>query len=165
MSEGKSIKILVVGSEGSGKGLLLPKIAATVGNVGEVGIHFFQMSLDGQSLQFWEWVGADNPRSPKPGFYDGANAACVVYDVRSLHSFEQAKVWIRVIQTDFKIDSVLLLANYCDDVENRVILPQDGRFVVGTRNFLYFEVDPTKVAEILECIRILVQSIPIIASH
>lgn len=155
----------MVGSEGSGKGLLLRNIATMVGYVQEVGIRFFRMFLDGQTIQFWDWMGPDNPRSPKPGFYDGASAACVIYDVRSLHSFEQAKVWIRVLQSDFNIYSGLLLANYCDDKENRVILPQDGRFVAGTRNFLYFEVDQNKIAEVIENIRMLVHNIAVTALH
>ncbi len=165
MAEKKPIKVLVVGSEDSGKGLLLRQVGTAVGVTQEIGIRFFKTKLDDQTIQFWEWVGADNPRSPKPGFYEGASGACVVYDVRSLHSFEQAKVWIRVLQADYNINSVLLLANYCKDEENRIVFSQDGRFLAGTKNFLYFEVDPNLAPEIEESFRMLVQNIAVTTSH
>ncbi len=165
MAEIKPLKILLVGSEGSGKGRLLGKIATVMGFSQETGIRFFKTTLDGQPLQIWEWIGADNPRSPKPGFYEGANGACVVFDARSIHSFEQAKVWIRVLQGDYQINSVLLLANYCQNDAERVVFPQDGRFLAGTKNFLYFEVDADLVPEIEESFRMLVESITMTTSH
>ncbi len=165
MVEVKPLKILVVGSESSGKGRLLGKIATAVGFSEEIGIRFFKTMFDEQPVQFWEWVGADNPRSPKSGYYEGANGACVVFDARSLHSFEQAKVWIRVLQADYQITNILLLANYCHDDVSRAVLPQDGRFIAGTKNFLYHEVDVELVVEIEESFRILVENITLTASH
>ncbi|OLS14034.1 MAG: ras-related protein RHN1-like [Promethearchaeota archaeon CR_4] len=103
-------------------------------------MRFYTTNLNDQLVQFWEWVGVDNPYAPKLGFYEGASGACVIFDVRSLHSFEQAKRWIRVLQADYKINPILLLANNCQDKTNRIILSQDGRFLAETKKVLYFEV-------------------------
>jgi len=165
MAEVKPIKILVVGSEGSGKGYLLRRIATPFSDASEIGMRFFTTTLDGQPLRFWEWVGTDNPHSPKPEFYEGASGACVVYDVRSLHSFEQAKLWTWVLQADYKINSVLLFANYCQDKANRLILPEDGRYLAEWKNLLYFEADAGQAVEIEESFRMLVQHIVVIASY
>ncbi len=155
----------MVGSTGSGKGSLLHKFAATVGATKDIDIRFYKDTIDGQPILFWEWVGTNNPRSPKPEFYTGARAACVVYDSRSIPSFEQAKAWIRVIQAEYNIHSVLLLANYCQDHNNRVILPQEMEFLASTKNLMYCEVDPATVAKVGENIELLVEKITIVASH
>src|SRR5271157_3825878 len=156
MADNSLAKILVVGSNGSGKDLLLERIAISIEHIPEAGIRFFQKTIAGESgeisLQIWEWVHGDNPHSLKPSYSAGASAAVVVFDVRSIFSFEQAKVWIRIVQDINKIDNVMLVANYAQDEPHRVIPASDAQELADDRKCLYREVDSTNSADFEACL-------------
>jgi GTPase SAR1 family protein len=160
VSSENAVKILVVGSNGSGKDLLLERVAAPVGDLPEAGVRFFHKTISVEdeeaNLQIWEWVHGDNPHSLKPSFSAGASAAIVVFDVRSIFSFEQTKVWIRILQDINKIDPVMLVANYAQDAGRRVIPEKDGIDLAKERKCLYQEVNSTTGTDFETCLQNLV---------
>jgi GTPase SAR1 family protein len=114
-------------------------------------------------LQIWEWVHGDNPHSLKPSFSAGASAGIVVFDVRSIFSYEQTKVWIRILQDINKIDPVMLVANYVQDAGRRVIPTSDAIDLAKERKCLYQEVDSTTGADFEACLQQLVEQAGILS--
>ena len=94
-------KIILIGSSSVGKSSILQRYIQKVFNESyscTIGVDFFMKSLDigdkSIKMQLWDTAGTEKFRSITTGYYRGANAAFIVFDLTSKQSFECLNEWI-----------------------------------------------------------------------
>lgn len=68
--------------------------------------------LDDTSVKFeiWDTAGQERYHSLAPMYYRNAQAAVVVYDIRSSETFRKAKQWVKELQRQAQVSIVIALA-------------------------------------------------------
>ena len=112
-------KIVVTGDSNTGKSRLLERFSKGTFTEGEqitIGVEFTTKHVvlkDGTriKLQLWDTAGAEQYRAITTGYYRGAHAALLVYDITSLSSFTQLKsYWIQQVRECTQSSCILGLA-------------------------------------------------------
>jgi len=130
-------RILIVGDPGVGKSSLMYRFADDDFEMGlrgsmKVDSKFIRADFGGKQarVQIWDVMGCERQRAIDDGYYSGADAILVVYDVTSQESYENARsVWLYDVMTYGKPGvAVGLCANKSDvDMLYRRVTPIDGR--------------------------------------
>lgn len=130
-------RILIVGDQGVGKSSLMYRFAddefgSDVRASMKVDSKFIRADFGGKQarVQIWDVMGCERQRAIDDGYYAGADAILVVYDVTSQESYENARsVWLYDVMTYAKPGvAVGLCANKSDvDMLYRRVTPIDGR--------------------------------------
>ena len=94
-------KIILIGSSGVGKSSILQRYIQKTFNdsyTSTIGVDFFMKTINiGEKsikLQLWDTAGTEKFRSITTGYYRGADAAFVVFDLSSKSSFKTIDEWI-----------------------------------------------------------------------
>ena len=94
-------KLILIGSSGVGKSSILQRYIQKIYNTEytcTIGVDFFMKTIKIRDksikLQLWDTAGTEKFKSITTGYYRGANAAFVVFDLTSKSSFDSCSGWI-----------------------------------------------------------------------
>ena len=154
-------KIILIGNSGVGKSSILQRYIQKVFDENyscTIGVDFFMKSLNiGEKsikLQLWDTAGTEKFRSITTGYYRGANAAFVVFDLTSKKSFNALNEWIQNYYKYSNPDSeknVVLIGNKSDLIEEREITEEEINNFVKDNNIKYFETSAKDGKNVDEC--------------
>ena len=154
-------KIIIIGSSGVGKSSILQRYIQKTFNdsfSSTIGVDFFMKTINiGEKsikLQLWDTAGTEKFRSITTGYYRGADAAFVVFDLSSKKSFNAVDEWIESYYKFKNPDSeknVVLIGNKVDLIDNREITQEEAENYVKTNNIFYFETSAKEGKNIDEC--------------
>ena len=105
-------------------------------------------------LQLWDTAGTETFKSITTGYYRGANAALIVFDLTSKFSFDSISEWI---QNYYKFSSpdterhVVLIGNKSDLKEDREIKEEEIYDFSKNNKIKYFETSAKNGENIDEC--------------
>ena len=142
-------KIILIGSSSVGKSSILQRYIQKVFNESyscTIGVDFFMKSIDvGEKsikLQLWDTAGTEKFRSITTGYYRGANAAFVVFDLTSKQTFDCLNEWIenyyKYSNPDYE-KNVVLIGNKSDLVNKREVSEEEIEKFAKDNNIMYFE--------------------------
>ena len=78
-------------------------------------------------LQLWDTAGDEKLRHITRNYYNGAAAACVVYDVTSGESLQVANEWIRSVRENVPSNCLIyLVGNKTDLIESIEVSKRQG---------------------------------------
>ena len=154
-------KIILIGCSSVGKSSILQRYIQKVFNSSyscTIGVDFFMKSIDvGEKsikLQLWDTAGTEKFRSITTGYYRGANAAFVVFDLTSKSSFDCLNEWIENYYKYSNPDSeknVVLIGNKCDLVDKREVTEEEIEEFTKDNHIIYFETSAKDGKNIDEC--------------
>ena len=154
-------KIILIGSSGVGKSSILQRYIQKVFSDSyscTIGVDFFMKSIDigdkSIKLQLWDTAGTEKFRSITTGYYRGANAAFVVFDLTSKASFNSLNEWIENYYKYSNPDSeknVVLIGNKSDLVDKREVTEEEIENFAKDNNIMYFETSAKDGKNIDEC--------------
>lgn len=139
-------KIVLVGDGGVGKtcwvkqlltGELERKYIATVG----VEAHVVSLNTSAGVIEFhvWDCAGQDTFGAHRDGYYVGAKAAVIFFDVTSRSTYMHVPAWYRDLVRVLDSVPIVLVGNKVDDVANRKVKSRDITFH-RKKNLQYFEI-------------------------
>ena len=142
-------KIILIGNSGVGKSSILQRYIQKVFNdsySSTIGVDFFMKSITigdkSIKLQLWDTAGTEKFRSITTGYYRGADAAFVVFDLSSKSSFKSLNEWIESYYKFSNPDvekNVILIGNKCDLVDKREVTSEEIEKFIKDNNINYFE--------------------------
>ena len=154
-------KIILIGSSSVGKSSILQRYIQKVFNESyscTIGVDFFMKSLDvgdkSIKLQLWDTAGTEKFRSITTGYYRGANAAFVVFDLTSKPTFDCLNEWIQNYYKFSNPDTeknVVLVGNKSDLVNKREVSEEEIENFAKNNNLMYFETSAKDGKNIDEC--------------
>jgi len=127
-------KLLLIGDSGVGKTCVLFRFSDDAFNasfISTIGIDFKirTIELDDKKikLQIWDTAGQERFRTITTAYYRGAMGILLVYDITSMKSFENIKIWIKNIEQHASEDvEKMILGNKCDMDDKRVVSKEQG---------------------------------------
>ena len=142
-------KLILIGSSGVGKTSILQRYIQKIFNddyTCTIGVDFFMksMKIDDKliKLQLWDTAGTEKFKSITTGYYRGANAAFIVFDLTSRKSFESVSEWIenyyKFSNPDYE-RHVILIGNKSDLKNERIITENEIDDFVKLNKIKYFE--------------------------
>ena len=154
-------KLILIGSSGVGKSSILQRYIQKIFNAEytcTIGVDFFIKKINiidkYIKLQLWDTAGTEKFKSITTGYYRGANAAFVVFDLTSKSSFDSVSEWIENYYKYSNPDSekhVILIGNKSDLKENREITQEQIDNFVMNNKIKYFETSAKNGENIEEC--------------
>lgn len=176
MSEGEQgnkyeyiFKIILIGSSGVGKSSLLQRYIQKAFNdsyASTIGVDFFMKSINiGEKsikLQLWDTAGTEKFRSITTGYYRGADAAFVVFDLASKNSFNAVGEWIESYYKYKNPESeknVVLIGNKVDLVDQREVTKEEAENYVKANNIFYFETSAKDGNNVEECFNFIAEKL------
>jgi small GTP-binding protein len=162
-------KIILIGSSGVGKSSILQRYIQKTFNdsyASTIGVDFFMKSINiGEKtikLQLWDTAGTEKFRSITTGYYRGADAAFVVFDLSSKTSFKAVSEWIENYYKYKNPDSeknVVLIGNKVDLVDKREVTQEEAENYVKDNNIFYFETSAKEGKNIEECFNFMAEKL------
>jgi Ras-related protein Rab-1A len=142
-------KLIVIGNSGVGKSSILQRYIQKIfkeSYSSTIGVDFFMKSITigdkSIKLQLWDTAGTEKFRSITTGYYRGADAAFVVFDLTSKSSFNNLNEWIESYYKYSNPDvekNVVLIGNKCDLIEERKVTEEEIETFIKDNNIIYFE--------------------------
>ena len=162
-------KIILIGSSGVGKSSILQRYIQKVFSDSyscTIGVDFFMKSIDigdkSIKLQLWDTAGTEKFRSITTGYYRGANAAFVVFDLTSKASFNSLNEWIENYYKYSNPDSeknVVLIGNKSDLVDKREVTQEEIEKFAKDNHIIYFETSAKDGKNIDECFHFMAEQL------
>ena len=162
-------KIILIGSSGVGKSSLLQRYIQKAFNesyASTIGVDFFMKSINiGEKsikLQLWDTAGTEKFRSITTGYYRGADAAFVVFDLSSKNSYNAVGEWIENYYKYKNPDSeknVVLIGNKVDLVDKREVTKEEAENYVKANNIFYFETSAKEGDNVEECFNFIAKKL------
>ena len=154
-------KLILIGNSCVGKSSIIQRYIQKTFNdeyTCTIGVDFFMKTLDINDnlikLQLWDTAGTEKFKSITTGYYRGANAAFVVFDLTSRISFDSVSEWIQNYYNYSNPNSeknVVLIGNKSDLKENREISDEEINKFTINNNIKYFETSAKNGNNIEEC--------------
>jgi len=147
----KVFKIMILGDSGVGKTSILEQYVNKVFSgfyKVTIGSDFLAKELDvgGKQikLQIWDTAGQEKYQSVCIGFYRGADACILVYDVTDKHSFKNLDMWVDLFNQQLPADKVkgfptLLLGNKIDKKKRFISKEEATAWCAAHDNMPYYE--------------------------
>lgn len=141
------IKILSMGSAGSGKSCLIKRfceerfIAKYIATIGvDYGVKPVKIDGNDVRVNFWDLSGHSEFFEIRNEFYKDSQGAILVFDVTSKESFEECDAWLAEASkygANPKEMPIILCANKID--KKRVIAEEEGKHFAVSRGLIYYE--------------------------
>ena len=154
-------KLILIGSSGVGKSSILKRYIQKIFEeeyTCTIGVDFLMKSLNISNksikLQLWDTAGTEKFKSITTGYYRGANAAFVVFDLTYKSSFESVSEWIQNYYKYSNPDSekyVIWIGNKSDLKEKREISEEEIYDFAKNNKIKYFETSAKNGENIDEC--------------
>jgi small GTP-binding protein len=157
MTQDRSAKTVIIGDSSVGKTSIVSRFVNGTFDAEvhpTLGVEFITRTLKTPSgpleLQLWDTAGEELFRSVTRGYYRGAIAAFLVFDLTKRKTFESLPGWISDVRSVALPGVVLiLLGNKCDLISNREIVPSEVLEFVNKEKLVYFETS-AKTGESIE---------------
>lgn len=163
-------KIILIGSSGVGKSSILQRYIQKIFNesyASTIGVDFFMKSITigdkSIKMQLWDTAGTEKFRSITTGYYRGADAAFIVFDLSAKSSFKALNEWIESYYKYSNPDvekNVVLIGNKSDLVEQREVTQEEiDNFTKINNNIKYFEASAKEGKNIDECFNYIAEQL------
>lgn len=161
MDKSYLFKYIIIGDSAVGKSCLLlqftdhrfkPDHDLTVGV--EFGSRTVTLSGTSVKIQVWDTVfpiqaGMESFRSITRGYYRGAAAALIVYDVTNRTSFSHVQNWLKEARENGNQNLIILLVgNKTDLASSRTVSVEEGRDLARMNGLLFLEVSALTSANV-----------------
>ena len=112
------------------------------------------------NLRIWDTAGQERFKSLAPMYYQGSQAAIVVFSIIDQDSFLEADYWVEELKNHFQVPPKLfLVGNKLDLSESRVITTEQGEQRAQEINAIYFETSAKTGQNISELFTAISQSL------
>lgn len=92
------------------------------------------------TLRIWDTAGQERFRSLAPMYYQGSQAAIVVFSLTDRQTLQEAKEWVDELKKYFEqLPTIYLIGNKADLEDQRQISDDDAQKVADELNARYFE--------------------------
>ena len=162
-------KIILIGNSGVGKSSILQRYIQKVFQesfASTIGVDFFMKSINigdkSIKLQLWDTAGTEKFRSITTGYYRGADAAFVVFDLSSKSSFKNLNEWIESYYKYSNPDvekNVILIGNKSDLIDKREVSKEEIEKFIKDNNINYFETSAKDGKNIDECFTFIAEKL------
>ena len=147
MSYNYLFKYIIIGDTGVGKSCLLLQFTdSRFRNDHDltIGVEFGAkiVTIDNKSihLQIWDTAGQESFRSITRGYYRGAAAALLTYDITRRETFTSLGKWLEETKNNGNPNMVIVLvANKIDLESQRTVSRDEGEKFAAENNLLYIE--------------------------
>ncbi|KAI1308739.1 hypothetical protein EDD11_004177 [Mortierella claussenii] len=145
-----TLKLLLIGSSGTGKSSLLMRfvdgvflapdeISATIGVDFKVKV----IDVEGKKykLTIWDTAGQERFRTLTSSYYRGAQGVILVYDVSNRDSFNDLQTWFNELDTYCSSKEVvrMIVGNKVDKESSREVSKQEGQDLARKLQTLFVE--------------------------
>jgi small GTP-binding protein len=155
-------KVVVLGDGGVGKTTLILRYTEKrfrENYIPTIGVQWTVKEIDRDGnhikLLLWDLAGQAHFKSVRRGFYEGSNAAIIVFDVTDLESLNHVGDWLQELQNNCESIPCFLLGNKIDLVEERKIT----RDMVAGLKMPYFETSAKTGENVLELFNSVITSL------
>ena len=162
-------KIILIGNSVVGKSSILQRYIQKVFQESfssTIGVDFFMKSINigdkSIKLQLWDTAGTEKFRSITTGYYRGADAAFVVFDLSSKSSFKNLNEWIESYYKYSNPDvekNVILIGNKSDLVDKIEVTKEEIEKFIKDNNINYFETSAKDGKNIDECFTFIAEKL------
>lgn len=147
MSYNYLFKYIIIGDTGVGKSCLLLQFTdSRFRNDHDltIGVEFGAKlaTIDNKSihLQIWDTAGQESFKSITRGYYRGAAAALLTFDITRRESFKSLENWLQETKNNGNQNMVIVLvANKVDLESQRVVSKEEGEKFANEHGLLYIE--------------------------
>jgi len=155
-----SVKTVVIGDSQVGKTSVLGRFTRDFFDEGSqptLGVEFVSRALDTAKhrhveIQLWDTAGQETFRAVTRGYYRGATAAYVVFDLSREESFRSLERWVSDVRDVVQTNLILVLIGNKSDLADREVTEAQGRAFAAEKNMKYFEVSAKTGANVMEAI-------------
>ncbi|CAF1621520.1 unnamed protein product [Rotaria magnacalcarata] len=161
-------KVMLLGDSGVGKTCLLVRFKDDTflsgSFIATVGIDFRNKTIvinDKQvKLQIYDTAGQERFRSVTHSYYRDANALLLLYDVASIISFNNVRVWLSDINEYAHSDVVvMLIANKVDKTSERVVTREMGEKLASEYDVTHIETSAKTGLNVEFCFKAIGQAL------
>ncbi|CAF3166305.1 unnamed protein product [Rotaria socialis] len=161
-------KVMLLGDSGVGKTCLLVRFKDDTflsgSFIATVGIDFRNKTIvinDKQvKLQIYDTAGQERFRSVTHSYYRDANALLLLYDVASITSFNNVRVWLSDINEYAHSDVVvMLIANKVDKTSERVVTREMGEKLASEYDVTHIETSAKTGLNVEFCFKAIGQAL------
>ena len=148
-------KLIVIGEPSVGKSCVLIRAVknefkgeyeVTIG--AEFNSLYFQIKSKKVQLQVWDTAGMEKFRSIIKVFFNGSQAAFIVYDITRKETFEKVDSWLNMLQETASPNvKVILVGNKKDCEGTRQVPYEMGKAYADKHGFVYFIETSAKTGE------------------
>ena len=111
-------------------------------------------------LQIWDTAGQDRFRAITKNYYKGSHGIILIYDITSLQTFENIKLWVSQIREEASPNVVIyIVANKIDLEYERKISKEDGKNLADELGFPFVETSAKSGINVTETFEDLVERI------
>ena len=160
-------KIVMVGDSGVGKTSFLASYlekSFSKNTRSTVGVEFRSFRMDVENLkikiQLWDTAGQERYRAITSSYYRGAFGIIIMYDICSMTSYNNTKVWIKdVLKSSRKNIQVLLVGNKIDLKNDRQVSTEEAAKLCEEKGYSFFETSAATLKNVNEAIRCLINNV------
>ena len=93
-------------------------------------------------LDMWDTAGQERYRSLTPMYYRDAAVIIIVYDITSMDTYVNAKIWASEVNGENKNENsiIVLVGNKSDNSDNRKVDLEEARTFANSNSFIHTEV-------------------------
>ncbi|OHS94452.1 small GTP-binding protein [Tritrichomonas foetus] len=140
-------KVVLLGSASVGKTCIVTRATSDFFDpeqVSTVGASFSAKTIQTETarvtLRIWDTAGQERFRSLAPMYFQGAQAAVVVFSLTSKDTLEDSATWVEELKTHFETLPVLyLVGNKADLTEEKCISIEEANEMAERLHAIYFE--------------------------
>jgi Ras-related protein Rab-1A len=140
-------KILLLGDSSVGKTCFLLRFTEdtfTDNHISTIGVDYKLKIINSDDkivkLQVWDTAGQDRFRSITKNYFRGSHGIVLLYDITSIHSYNNIKSWLQQIRESLGDGvSILLVGNKLDLEHNRRVSREQGSQLATENNMGFYE--------------------------
>lgn len=140
-------KVVLLGATSVGKTCIVTRATSDFFDpeqVSTVGASFSAKTIETEdcrvTLRIWDTAGQERFRSLAPMYYQGSQAAIIVFSIDSDDSFKEASQWVEELKSHFEQMPLLYLVGNKADLQNdRNVTVDDAEKLAESISAVYFE--------------------------
>jgi len=140
-------KVVLLGATSVGKTCIVTRATSDFFDpeqVSTVGASFSAKTIESDgcrvTLRIWDTAGQERFRSLAPMYYQGSQAALIVFSIDSNDSFEEASQWVEELKNHFDtMPHLYLVGNKADLVDRRLVSVEAAQERADKMGAIYFE--------------------------